>query len=48
MVPSRGRDYMLAELHIGGPGVSRMKALASGVVCWPGFDGMGEDVVNVF
>ena len=48
MVPSRGRDYMLAELHIGDPGVSRMKALESSVVCWPGFDGMGEDVVNIF
>ena len=48
VVPSRGRDYMLAVLHIGDPGVSRMKALESSVVCWPGFDGMGEDVVNIF
>ena len=32
VVPSRGRDYMLAELHVGHPGVSRMKVLARGVV----------------
>ena len=44
--PSRGRDIMLAELHVGHPGVSRVKMLARGVVWWPGLDGMVEDVVK--
>ena len=48
VVPSRGRDFMLAELCIGHPGVSRMKVLARGVVWWPGLDSMVEDVVKSY
>ena len=46
VVPSKGKDYMLAELHIGHPGVSRMKALPRFVVSWTGLDGMVEDAVK--
>ena len=46
VVPSRGGDFMLVELHVGRPGVSRMKALARSVVWWPGLDGMVEDMVK--
>ena len=41
VVPSQGRDFVLGELHGGHPGVSRMKALARGLVWWPGLDGGG-------
>ena len=47
MVPSRDRAFMLAELHIGHPGVLRMKVLARGVIWWSGLDGMVEVVVKV-
>ena len=48
VVPSRERYFNLAELHIGHPGMSRMKVLARGVVWWPGLDDMVEDMVNNF
>ena len=46
VVPSRKRDFMPEELHVGHPGVSKMKVLARGVVWWPGLDDMVEDVVK--
>ena len=47
VVPSRVRAFMLAEFHIWHPRISRMKALAKGVVWWSGLDGMVEVVVKV-
>ena len=43
IVPLQGRK---TELHGGHPGVSRMKALARGLVWWPGLDGEVEWTVK--
>ena len=45
-VPKKGQEYILSELHGGHPGVTRMKALARGLVWWLGLDGMVEGVVK--
>lgn len=46
VVPEKGWDYVVGELHGGHPGATRMKALARGLVWWPGVDGMVEGVVK--
>ena len=46
VIPKQGQNFILSELHGGHPGVTRMKALARGIVWWPGLDGMVEDVVK--
>ena len=33
VVPEAGREAMLAELHVGHPGMSKMKALCQGCMC---------------
>ena len=38
VVPEAGRKLVMEELHLGHPGVSRMKSLACSVVWWPGID----------
>ena len=38
VVPEVGHQQVLRELHVGHPGMSRMKSLATGVVWWPGTD----------
>ena len=46
VVPPQGRESVLAELHSGHPGVSRMKSLAQGLVWWPGMDTIIETAVK--
>ena len=46
VVPSAGREAVVRLLHEGHPGISRMKALARGVVWWPGLDSQLESKVK--
>ena len=46
VIPPKGRDFILMELHGGHPGVSRMKALARNIVWWPGLDAMVENMIK--
>jgi hypothetical protein len=38
VVPLKGHDLVLESLHENYPGISRLKAVARGVVWWPGID----------
>ena len=49
VVPKPGRRDVMALLHEGHPGVTRMKRLARGYVCWPGIDiGLESAVKSCF
>jgi hypothetical protein len=46
VVPRRGRDTLLDELHVGHPGIVRMKCLARSYVWWPNLDHHLEEKVR--
>ena len=46
VIPPAGREAVVRLLHEGHPGISRMKALARGVVWWPGLDSQLESKVK--
>ena len=46
LIPSQGRQKILEELHIGHPGMSKMKALAHTVIGWPKLDSEIEEMVR--
>ena len=46
VIPPRGRETVLTELHGGHPGVSRMKSLARELEWWPGMDVAIERMVK--
>ena len=46
IIPPPGRQQILQELHNGHPGISRMKAIARGILWWPGLDKCIESCVQ--
>ena len=46
VIPPPGRERILAQLHEGHPGISRMKSLARSFVWWPGLEKALEDKVR--
>ena len=46
LIPPQGCQRILEELHIGHPGMSKMKALACTVIWWPKLDSEIEEMVR--
>ncbi len=47
VVPPPGRTQVIEQLHEAHPGIARMKALARGLVWWPGIDSDLEEKVKL-
>ena len=46
VVPARGQQQLLEDLHTAHPGIVRIKNLARSYLCWPGLEGDIEEKVK--
>ena len=40
VIPDKGKQRLLEELHYGHPGITKMKSLARSYICWPKCDAL--------
>lgn len=46
VIPQQHRQNMVNEIHVGHPGICRMKALATSIIWWPKIDADLESKVK--